>query len=111
MRGFSHREVGAKLGEVAERLKIADVLDRLPDELSGGQAQRVAIGRMMVRQADVFLMDEAIAHLGAKLRAQMRTEVRHLQKTLGVTTLFMSRDQLEAMSMDDRIVVMNEGAI
>ena len=111
VRGFSRQEVRTKLGEVAERLRIADVLDRMPDELSGGQSQRVAIGRMLVRQADVFLMDEAISHLDAKLRAHMRTELRHLQKTLGVTTLFVSHDQLEAMSMGDRILVMNDGAI
>ncbi|MEJ8845583.1 ABC transporter ATP-binding protein [Variovorax rhizosphaerae] len=111
VRGFTRKEVREKLGEVAERLRIADVLDRMPDELSGGQSQRVAIGRMLVRQADVFLMDEAISHLDAKLRAHMRTELRHLQKTLGVTTLFVSHDQLEAMSMGDRILVMNDGAI
>jgi multiple sugar transport system ATP-binding protein len=111
VRGFSRQEVRTKLGEVAERLRITDVLDRMPDELSGGQSQRVAIGRMLVRQADVFLMDEAISHLDAKLRAHMRTELRHLQKTLGVTTLFVSHDQLEAMSMGDRILVMNDGAI
>jgi multiple sugar transport system ATP-binding protein len=111
VRGLARAAVRAKVGEVAERLKIADVLDRLPDELSGGQAQRVAIGRMLVREADVFLMDEAISHLDAKLRAYMRTELRHLQKTLGVTTLFVSHDQLEAMSMADRILVMNDGVI
>ena len=111
VRGLARAEVRSKVGEVAERLKIADVLDRLPDQLSGGQAQRVAIGRMLVRQADVFLMDEAISHLDAKLRAYMRTELRHLQKTLGVTTLFVSHDQLEAMSMADRILVMNDGVI
>ena len=111
VRGFSRNEVRAKLDEVVDRLQISDVLDRMPDELSGGQSQRVAIGRMLVRQADVFLMDEPISHLDAKLRAHMRTELRHLQKTLGVTTLFVSHDQLEAMSMGDRILVMNDGAI
>ncbi|MGD1037496.1 MAG: ABC transporter ATP-binding protein [Roseiarcus sp.] len=79
--------------------------------LSGGQSQRVAIGRMLIRQADVFLMDEPISHLDAKLRAHMRTELRHLQKQLGVTTLFVTHDQLEAMSMADRIMVMNDGVI
>jgi multiple sugar transport system ATP-binding protein len=111
VRGFSRDEVRSKLGEVVERLQISDVLDRMPGELSGGQSQRVAIGRMLVRQADVFLMDEPISHLDARLRSHMRTELRHLQKTLGVTTLFVSHDQLEAMSMGDRIVVMNDGAI
>ena len=111
VRGFSRAEIGAKLAEVVERLQIGDVLGRMPDALSGGQSQRVAIGRMLVRQADVFLMDEPISHLDAKLRAHMRTELRHLQKTLGVTTLFVSHDQLEAMSMGDRIVVMNDGAV
>jgi multiple sugar transport system ATP-binding protein len=111
VRRFSRAEARAKVRQVAERLKIADVLERMPGELSAGQAQRVAIGRMLVRQADVFLMDEPISHLDAKLRAHMRTELRHLQKTLGVTTLFVSHDQLEAMSMGDRIVVMDEGEI
>lgn len=111
VRGMKAAQVRARVAEVAERLQIADILSRMPDQLSGGQAQRVAIGRMLVRQADVFLMDEAISHLDAKLRAHMRTELRHLQKTLGVTTLFVSHDQLEAMSMADRILVMNDGEI
>jgi multiple sugar transport system ATP-binding protein len=111
VRGFKGQELRNKVDDVANRLHIKDVLNRMPNELSGGQSQRVAIGRMLVRQADVFLMDEPISHLDAKLRAYMRTELRHLQKSLNVTTLFVSHDQLEAMSMADRIVVMNDGAI
>jgi multiple sugar transport system ATP-binding protein len=111
VRGVSGHELKTRISEVAERLHISDVLQRMPSELSGGQSQRVAIGRMLVRQADVFLMDEPISHLDAKLRAYMRTELRHLQKKLHVTTLFVSHDQLEAMSMADRIVVMNDGLI
>lgn len=111
VRGLRSTEVRARVAEVAGRLRIDDILARRPDQLSGGQAQRVAIGRMLVRQADVFLMDEAISHLDAKLRAYMRIELRQLQRALGVTTLFVSHDQLEAMSMADRILVMNDGAI
>ena len=111
VRGIKGQELKRKVHEVADRLHITDVLERMPNELSGGQSQRVAIGRMLVRQADVFLMDEPISHLDAKLRAYMRTELRHLQKGLNVTTLFVSHDQLEAMSMADRIVVMNDGCI
>jgi len=111
VRGLKGSELKQRVDEVAQRLHIKDALDRMPSELSGGQSQRVAIGRMLVRQADVFLMDEPISHLDAKLRAYMRTELRHLQKKLQVTTLFVSHDQLEAMSMADRIVVMNDGVI
>jgi multiple sugar transport system ATP-binding protein len=111
VRGLNRASLRKKVEDVARTLQIDDVLQRMPDQLSGGQSQRVAIGRMLVREADVFLMDEPISHLDAKLRAHMRAELRHLQKQLGVTTLFVSHDQLEAMSMADRIMVMNEGVI
>lgn len=111
VRGLDRASIRKKIDEVAATLQIDDILSRMPDQLSGGQSQRVAIGRMLVREADVFLMDEPISHLDAKLRALMRTELRHLQKQLGVTTLFVSHDQLEAMSMADRIMVMNDGVI
>ena len=111
VRGFDRASIRKKVQEVADLLQIGDVLTRMPGQLSGGQAQRVAIGRMLIRQADVFLMDEPISHLDAKLRTHMRTELRHLQKQLGVTTLFVTHDQLEAMSMADRIMVMNDGII
>ena len=111
VRGLSSTAIRAKVEEVAAMLQITDTLRRGTDSLSGGQAQRVAIGRMLVRDADVFLMDEPISHLDAKLRAHMRAELRHLQKQLGRTTVFVSHDQLEAMSMADRIAVMNNGAV
>jgi multiple sugar transport system ATP-binding protein len=110
-RGVARAEIGRKVREVARLLQIEDVLARSTDRLSAGQAQRVAIGRMLVREANVFLMDEPISHLDAKLRAHMRAELRHLQKELGQTTLFVTHDQLEAMSMADRIMVMSDGAI
>ncbi|MEX3013972.1 ABC transporter ATP-binding protein [Gymnodinialimonas hymeniacidonis] len=111
VRGMSKATIRSKVDEVAALLQIEDVLRRSTDKLSAGQAQRVAIGRMLVRDADVFLMDEPISHLDAKLRAHMRTELRHLQKELARTTVFVSHDQLEAMSMADRIAVINEGQV
>lgn len=111
VRGMGRAQVRAKVQEVAELLQIQDVLKRSTERLSAGQAQRVAIGRMLVRDADVFLMDEPISHLDAKLRAHMRVELRHLQKELNRTTVFVSHDQLEAMSMADRIAVINEGQV
>jgi multiple sugar transport system ATP-binding protein len=110
VRGLTRAAIRAKVEEVAALLQIGDVLKRSTEKLSAGQAQRVAIGRMLVRDADVFLMDEPISHLDAKLRAHMRTELRHLQKELNRTTVFVSHDQLEAMSMADRIAVINDGA-
>ena len=111
VRGMSRADIKTKVREVAELLQIEDVLGRSTEKLSGGQAQRVAIGRMLVRDADVFLMDEPISHLDAKLRAHMRAELRHLQQELARTTVFVSHDQLEAMSMADRIAVINAGTI
>ncbi|WP_309085668.1 ABC transporter ATP-binding protein [Chelativorans sp.] len=111
VRRMSRQEIRSRVSAVAERLQIADVLDRRPGQLSGGQAQRVAIGRMLVRQADVFLMDEPISHLDAKLRAAMRIELKHLQRELKATTIYVSHDQLEAMTMADRILIMRDGTI
>ncbi len=84
---------------------------RKPDQLAGGQLQRVAIARMLVRDANVFLMDEPMSHLDAALRAHMRAELKHLQKQIGTTTIFVTHDQLEAMTMADRIVIMKAGKI
>ncbi|MEX0347406.1 MAG: ABC transporter ATP-binding protein [Rhizobiaceae bacterium] len=102
-------EIARKVGEVAETMQISEVLTRKPDQLSGGQLQRVAIARMLVRDADVFLMDEPMSHLDAQLRGHMRAELRHIQKEIGVTTIFVTHDQLEAMTMADRIIVMKDG--
>ena len=92
-------------------LGLEDLLDRRPAQLSGGQRQRVAIGRAMVRQPAVFLFDEPLSNLDAQLRAQMRVEIKKLHQRLGTTIIFVTHDQVEAMTMADRIVVMNAGRI
>lgn len=109
VRRMAKSAIDAKVRAVAQTMQITNVLDRKPDQLSAGQLQRVAIARMLVRDADVFLMDEPMSHLDAQLRGQMRAELRHIQKTVGVTTIFVTHDQLEAMTMADRIIVMKDG--
>lgn len=95
----------------ADILDIADLLEQSPGELSGGQQQRVALGRAIVRDPEIFLMDEPLSNLDAKLRAQMRTELQQLQADLDVTTVYVTHDQTEAMTMGDRIAVLNEGKL
>jgi len=102
-------EISKRVKEVAGLLGIEELLNRKPKALSGGQRQRVALGRAMIREPDVFLMDEPLSNLDAKLRVQMRVELKKLQKDLGVTTVYVTHDQIEAMTMSDRIVLMNEG--
>ncbi|MBD9625048.1 ABC transporter ATP-binding protein [Ensifer sp. ENS06] len=109
VRRLQRAEIARKVDAVARTMQITEVLQRKPDQLSAGQLQRVAIARMLVRDADVFLMDEPMSHLDAQLRGQMRTELRHIQKSVGVTTIFVTHDQLEAMTMADRIIVMKDG--
>jgi multiple sugar transport system ATP-binding protein len=104
-------EVQERVRKTAELLGISQLLDRKPRQLSGGQRQRVALGRAMVRKPKVFLMDEPLANLDAKLRVQMRTELKKLQLDLGVTTIYVTHDQVEAMTMADRIMVQREGII
>ena len=104
-------EMNERVRESAEMMGIEDLLDRKPRELSGGQQQRVALGRAIVRDPQVFLLDEPLANLDAKLRAQMRTELQRLQETLDVTTIYVTHDQTEAMTMSDRIAVLNEGVL
>ena len=111
MAGVDKPTVTKKVLEAAKLLEIDHLLDRKPGELSGGQKQRVAIGRVIVRQPAVYLFDEPIAHLDAKLRARMRTELKHLQQHQGVTTVYVTHDQLEALSMADRIAVMHDGVL
>lgn len=111
LRRLSEAAVRERIGEVSTVLQISHLLERRPRELSGGQQQRVAIGRMLVRKADVFLMDEPISHLDAKLRAHMRLEFKKLQRDFNATILYVSHDQLEAMTMGDRIVVMDQGIV
>ena len=104
-------EIQGRVTEVATILQIQAMLDRKPSHLSGGEMQRVALGRAMVRQPKAFLMDEPMSNLDAKLRVDMRTELKRLQHRLGATTIFVTHDQVEAMSMADRIVIMHQGSL
>ncbi|MFN3321682.1 MAG: ABC transporter ATP-binding protein, partial [Allorhizobium sp.] len=99
------------VAQTAEALGIGHLLDRKPGQLSGGQRQRVAVGRAMVRQPAVFLMDEPLSNLDAKLRVQMRAEIKELHKRLGVTFVYVTHDQSEAMTMSDRVAVMLDGEL
>jgi len=116
--GFSMRlakasktEIAKRVSEAAEIIGLTDYLERYPRQLSGGQRQRVAMGRAIVRDPTVFLFDEPLSNLDAKLRVQMRAEIKSLQQRLGTTTVYVTHDQVEAMTMADRIVVMNAGII
>ena len=107
----SKSEIQERVKEVAAILQIQAMLDRKPSHLSGGEMQRVALGRAMVRSPKAFLMDEPMSNLDAKLRVDMRTELKRLQHKLGATTIFVTHDQVEAMSMADRIVIMHQGSL
>jgi multiple sugar transport system ATP-binding protein len=111
LRKASEDTIRERVNGAAKLLEIGHLLERRPHELSGGQKQRVAIGRAIVREPKLFLFDEPIAHLDAKLRAHMRGEIKHLQKTLGTTMIYVTHDQLEALSMADYIAVMHEGEL
>lgn len=111
IRDVSEEEKKKRVKETGEFLQIEELLDRDPAELSGGQRQRVALGRAIVRDPDVFLLDEPLANLDAKLRVTMRSEMKKLQEKLGVTTLYVTHDQVEAMTMSKRVAVMNEGTV
>jgi multiple sugar transport system ATP-binding protein len=111
LRGQEAGRIRERVTSAAKLLEINHLLDRRPQELSGGQKQRVAIGRAIVREPKLFLFDEPIAHLDAKLRAHMRGEIKHMQRTLGTTMIYVTHDQLEAMSMADVIAVMHEGEL
>jgi multiple sugar transport system ATP-binding protein len=104
-------EIRTKVAETASILSLTDQLDRKPGQLSGGQRQRVAMGRAIVRDPSVFLMDEPLSNLDAKLRVQMRSEVSRLQRRVGVATLYVTHDQIEAMTMGDRVAVMQSGLL
>lgn len=104
-------QIDERVRETAEMLNISELLDRRPGDLSGGQQQRVALGRAVVRDPEVFLMDEPLSNLDAKLRAEMRTYLQQLQADLNVTTVYVTHDQTEAMTMGDRIVVLNDGRL
>ena len=109
--GVDKGTIQKKVNEAAEMLELTQHLDRKPSNLSGGQRQRVAMGRAIVRQPKAFLMDEPLSNLDAKLRVQMRTQVSRIQKSLGTTTLYVTHDQTEAMTLGDRVVVMKGGVV
>ena len=109
--GTPKAEITRKVDEAAQILKLTDYMDRRPKALSGGQRQRVAIGRAIVRQPDVFLFDEPLSNLDAELRVEMRVEIAKLHKQLGATMIYVTHDQVEAMTMADKIVVLRDGRI
>ena len=111
LRDFSTDEIDERVENAAEIVELEGMLDRMPDELSGGQRQRVAIARSIVRDPDVFLMDEPLANLDAKLRVNMRTELQRLHKQLETTIIYVTHNQAEAMTMSDRIAVINDGKL
>ena len=110
-RGISKDEINRKVNEAASMLRMQDFLDRQPNQLSGGQRQRVAMGRAIVREPKVFLFDEPLSNLDAKLRVQMRIEIKRLQRRMNVTSIYVTHDQTEAMTLADRLAVVNDGRI
>jgi len=111
LRRMKREEIDRRVREAARMLGIEELLHRKPKELSGGQRQRVAVGRAIVREPAVFLMDEPLSNLDAKMRVETRAELIKLHRRLGITTIYVTHDQLEAMTMGDRIAVMNDGRI
>src|SRR5712672_3810686 len=111
MRKFDRAEIQKRVREAAEILGIYDYLHRKPRQLSGGQRQRVALGRAIVRHPQVFLFDEPLSNLDAKLRVQMRVELKKLHNRLGTTAIYVTHDQVEAMTLGDRVVVMKDGLV
>ena len=111
LRGQSKSEIAARVAEAAQMLELDQVLDRKPGQLSGGQRQRVALGRALVRQPQVFLLDEPLSNLDAKLRSGMRVEIARLHRKLGTTMIYVTHDQIEAMTLGQRIVVLKDGHI
>jgi sn-glycerol 3-phosphate transport system ATP-binding protein len=110
-RGAPRAEIDRRVAEAAAILQIGDYLDRKPRQLSGGQRQRVAMGRAIVREPACFLFDEPLSNLDAKLRVEMRLEIRQLQRRLATTSIYVTHDQLEAMTLADRLVVLNQGRV
>src|SRR5881409_531720 len=111
LRKYPKTEIDRRVRRAAETLGIGMLLDRKPKQLSGGQRQRVALGRAIVRQPQVFLMDEPLSNLDAKLRVQTRSQIAALQRRLGVTTVYVTHDQVEAMTMGDRVAVLKDGIL
>jgi sn-glycerol 3-phosphate transport system ATP-binding protein len=110
-RGIEKKDIEQKVNEAAKLLQISDYLERKPSMLSGGQRQRVAMGRAIVRNPKIFLFDEPLSNLDAKLRIQMRLEIKKLQQKVGVTSIFVTHDQTEAMTLADKLAVINNGVI
>jgi multiple sugar transport system ATP-binding protein len=111
MRGYAKAEINSRVKEAAEILGIEMLLERKPRQLSGGQRQRVAVGRAIVRHPEVFLFDEPLSNLDAKLRVQMRVELKRLHERLETTAIYVTHDQVEAMTLGDRVVVMKDGRV
>lgn len=111
VQGLSKNEIKHRVGEVLGLVQLEGLENRAPNQLSGGQQQRVALARALVMNPKVLLMDEPLSNLDAKLREQMRSEIRRIQKALGITSVYVTHDQIEAMTLSDRIVVMNRGVI
>src|SRR6187402_681018 len=111
LKGIPKSEIAVRVNRAADILGLQPLLDRLPRQLSGGQRQRVAMGRAIVRDPQVFLFDEPLSNLDAKLRVQMRTEIKELHQRLKTTTVYVTHDQIEAMTMADKIVVMHDGLV
>jgi len=111
IKGVAKDQIARRVQQAADTLGLAELLQRHPRQLSGGQRQRVAMGRAIVRQPQAFLFDEPLSNLDAKLRVQMRTEIKALHQRLGTTTVYVTHDQVEAMTMADRIVVLKEGRV
>jgi multiple sugar transport system ATP-binding protein len=109
--GVNKADIAKRVGEAAKLLDLEQYLDRKPKALSGGQRQRVAMGRAIVREPQVFLMDEPLSNLDAKLRVQTRTQIASLQRRLGITTVYVTHDQVEAMTMGDRVAVLKDGLL
>ncbi|GAA4972916.1 sn-glycerol-3-phosphate ABC transporter ATP-binding protein UgpC [Kineococcus glutinatus] len=110
-KGVPEREIQQRVDEAAGLLELGELLERKPAQLSGGQRQRVAMGRAIVRQADAFLFDEPLSNLDAKLRGQMRSEISRMQRRLGTTTVYVTHDQTEAMTLGDRVAVLRKGVL
>jgi ABC-type sugar transport system ATPase subunit len=111
MRKLPRAEIEARVRRTADLLEIAALLDRLPKQLSGGQRQRVAMGRALVREPTVFLLDEPLSNLDAALRAQVRAEIGELQRRTGITMLYVTHDQVEAMTLGERVAVLRDGRL
>ncbi len=111
VRGVDSQQLTKAVEDIASQVHMSEYLHRFPRELSGGQRQRVALGRAMIRRPAAFLMDEPLSNLDAKLRGHMRAELKHMQSELGTTTIYVTHDQIEAMTLAHRVAIMNEGVL